>query len=72
MANVSKDFCDRCGREIHDKSFFVVQIKSKAYTVEWPMVVAGIRDYEYAKCFDLCHECRKKLEQWIREGKRGC
>lgn len=67
MATITKKFCDKCKHEIKDTIFCGIHIKSRDYTVDWD---TRVEEYKYREVFDLCSDCKKKLEQWIKgEGK---
>lgn len=51
---MTKIFCDRCGREIvNNKDRFIVKVEGIKYSLD-------------NNCFELCFDCRSKLNEFAK------
>ena len=61
-------YCDRCGKEIKTTELYpLLEIKKETVCTLGNYVVENFfHNYKDYKKFDLCKECARELENWLK------
>lgn len=67
--------CDRCGKEFeyrNEKWAAILRARKLKKFRVIKLFYGNLSGYDYAEYdYDLCDECTKKLEKFLREGEEG-